>query len=245
MHSYEIDLDTRIQDAIDGFRDAREEALRKVEGGDDILRTTGTIAAAVLQIARELVVKGGYDAHQSWESLRIFLAPGPGGDLVREEMRIALARELLPDTELMAWRAITITKKVLAREPNSSVLRFMRRLTRCYIAGFEPECVMCCRAVLENAVNEVVEALALVPARQDGAVVTMRMRLDALKKARRLTTTTRKTAWDLWLRGSKVVHNDPKVAGMVEETIDWTLSVLDDLYRAPLPRRRPSDIVAS
>ncbi|MHB1096394.1 MAG: hypothetical protein ACYC3F_09480 [Gemmatimonadaceae bacterium] len=240
MSSYDIDLDTRIQAAIDEFRDAREEALRKVEGGADILRMTGTIADVVLRVADELVVRGGFDGQATWESMRTFLTPGPGGDLVREEMRMALARELLPDTERMSWRAINITEKVLSREPNQSVLRFMRRLTRCYIAGFDSECVMCCRAVLDNAVNEVLDALALQPKRNRQNVVTMKGKLDALEAVGRLTAQSCKTAADLWLRGSEAVHNDPKVAGEVEETIDWTITVLQDLYRAPLPARPPA-----
>lgn len=229
--NYEIELDEHIEDAIDRYRWARDRAMREVENGELALNFSRQVAKAVLQASRELVVPGGFEYQQAWETLRDMAK----ADLVQEDLRILLASELIPNTVAMANRCVDISREVLYREPNESVRRFVRRLTRCFIAGYLPECVMLCRAVLENAVTEVVTALQLRPEPNKDGFVGMSSRLDALRAVGRLSEETRTDAGVVWKRGNTAVHKDPEAVQEVAATIDLTLRILGDLYKHPLP----------
>jgi hypothetical protein len=234
---YDVALDIRIEGAIDSYRRARDKAWREVEGGEHALALAGQVADAVLRISRELIVPGGFESERAWDWIRDFVEKQATADAVKEDLQITLASELVPDTEEMANRCLAITREVMFLEPNESVRRFLRRLTRCYIAGFLPECVMLCRAVLENAVTEVNAALQLKPQPNKEGHVGMAAKLDELRRVNRLDDETRKLASVVWKRGNTAVHKDPTAVQEVVDTVDMTIRVLVDLYRQPLPVR--------
>lgn len=72
--------------------------------------------------------------------------------IVRDSIRIALgfeaAEELLPRAEGRISDLLTL---VAARSVSTRAASFLDRATRLYLWGFDPECVIMCRAVLEAA----------------------------------------------------------------------------------------------
>lgn len=74
--------------------------------------------------------------------------------IVRDSIRIALgfeaAEELLPRAESRISDLLTL---VAARSVSPRAASFLDRATRLYLWGFDPECVIMCRAVLEAALT--------------------------------------------------------------------------------------------
>jgi hypothetical protein len=239
MH-YGIALDVHIESAIDSWRTDRDRAWTKDPDAAKVLELTGNVADIVLRTSKELVVPGGFEARKAWDWIRSVIETTSLSEQVVEDLQISLARELIPDTEAMAHRCIDITREVLFREPNESVRRFVARLTRCFVAGYLPECVMLCRAVLENAVTELSTALKLKAIPNKDGFIGMSSRLDALLQAGRLDDKSRQQAQIVWKRGNTAVHKDPLAVSEVTETVDMTMRILGDLYRQPLPPGSPS-----
>jgi hypothetical protein len=107
------------------------------------------------------------------------------------------------------------------------VRRYLARLGRCYIAGFLPESVILCRAVLENAVNEAFDRRG-----GSGGAVPHKMSLKVKHCERMgwLTSHGRSEAMNVWVRGNTAVHNDPEATRDVLGTIVLTMGVLGQLY---------------
>lgn len=78
--------------------------------------------------------------------------------IVRDSIRIALgfeaAEELLPRAEGRISDLLTL---VAARSVSKRAASFLDRATRLYLWGFDPECVIMCRAVLEAALTSRLE----------------------------------------------------------------------------------------
>lgn len=118
----------------------------------------------------------------------------------------------------MANRCLELARLVIAAQPHESVMRFLRRLSRCYIAGFLPECAMLCRAVVENALTEKFDRKGLpLPATPEGRS-SMRSRLDAAVRFRLLSAEAADNLWIVWKRGSKAAHEDPEATQNVLDT---------------------------
>ena len=130
----------------------------------------------------------------------------------------------------MARRCLEINSLVIKESPGEPVLKFIRRLTRCYIAGFDPETVILCRAVLESAVRDRYsrEEKAFPQAAPGKSQMLARLR-----KAEDWGWISRRSfnaARDVWERGNKAVHEDPTATSAVLETVQATMAVLEDLY---------------
>jgi hypothetical protein len=151
-------------------------------------------------------------------------------DEVLEGIQLALAQDLSKHIVARAKRCKELTGRILAEKPPPPVLKYVRRLTRCYIAGFYPECVILCRGVMENAVKQQFGRKDVdIPATEDGKS-TMRTILDAAKMFGWLTPQAHDDAWTIWTRGNKAVHEDIEVTEDVFGTIMMTINVLKELY---------------
>jgi hypothetical protein len=119
----------------------------------------------------------------------------------------------------MAHRCLKLAKLVVSAQPNATVLAFLRRLTRCYIAGFFPECIILCRGVLENAMRETVQSPK-----------GMKSKINQAKEEGRLSKDGASAAFLVWDRGNAAVHNDPETTEDALGTIRLTMTVLGELY---------------
>jgi hypothetical protein len=141
-------------------------------------------------------------------------------DRVSEMVEILMAREF--STHAMSERCLSLTETVWEKTPGERPLRFLRRLTRCYVAGFFPECVMLCRSVVEAAIDERLG---------DGDRPSrLREKLDLAVQRGLLSDGGRQTASTVRQRGNTAVHHDPTVTVAAWDTILLTLTVLEELY---------------
>jgi hypothetical protein len=152
------------------------------------------------------------------------------GNEVHEAIQLAVAHEFYGGLGAKADRCLALAKRVMADKPSIEVLKYVRLLTRCYVAGFGPECVILCRGVLENAVRDQFRRKRVpIPATEEGRS-EMGVMLTWCEKSRWLSRKTATGARDVWERGSKAVHHDPDATKDVLGTIDLTLNVLGELY---------------
>lgn len=195
----------------------------------EILDRLGQMAVAVtdeLVVSEDLakVYSLGNTAKSVLESL------GPSSKIALEHIQIVLAFRFCTDVVQRSARCLELTEYVLQAKPAEPVLKYLRRLTRCYIEGALPECVMLCRAVLENALLERFKRSAVpVPANSAGKS-EMAVRLSFARKANWISAQSETDAWAVWQRGSKAVHNDPEVTKDVLGTLRLTMNVVSQLY---------------
>lgn len=147
-----------------------------------------------------------------------------------ERLQIDMALEFADETAAMADRCLEITESVLDRPASEAVLRFLRRVTRCYIAGFVPEAITLCRAVLENAITERYDREGVLPPKAPLGKSQMRANLDYATSLGWLSAKALKHSWTIWTRGNKAVHSDPTVSTTSRATVQMTVAVLRELY---------------
>lgn len=145
--------------------------------------------------------------------------------IVRDSIRIALgfeaAEELLPRAESRISDLLTL---VAARSVSPRAATFLDRATRLYLWGFDPECVIMCRAVLEAALTA---RLADDVDRDDPApnldnllrIAGGRKVLDGFERAKNRKGWRARKGSPLWRAerlkwaGNEVLHQRPEVVG--------------------------------
>jgi hypothetical protein len=146
--------------------------------------------------------------------------------IVLEPLEIEMAFRFSTDVGAMAERTLELSEFLLTEPLSPHTLKFVQRVTRSYIAGFFPECVILCRAVLEQALrSRYLDAGEQLPAQQ-------RDRIDGAHRRRWLSDKGKRAAHTVWTRGNKAVHEDPQITTDVLGTIRLLGTVLGDLERS-------------
>lgn len=214
-----IDLDGHLMEVINFFESERESYLTRTPE-NDFLRIADSSAKKLLVGVESLIVPpGSSDDLFDWSAARWVAGTEVFATEVRERIQISVAEEYCTDTDKMAERCLALAEAVLASQPNEAVTRYLRRLSRCYIVGLLPECVMLCRAVLENAVAEVFDRHQEPFPVDDRGRPTMEARLERARKLGWLSDRTKRFAQDVWARGNKAVQSDPQATQDVLATI--------------------------
>lgn len=212
-----LDLDLIIQN----YEDERRRDWGEDEASRRFLALIDQLARTLLRGSEDLIQPADQEQHHpfSWEQVRFLTEQESISIHVLERLEIDVAWVFCAETRAMAYRCLDLAKIVVAAQPNAVVLGFLRRLSRCYIAGFLPEAVMLCRSVLENAVKERV-----------GTKHPMRVRIAAARRLGTLSAQGSEAAMLIWKRGNAAVHEDPNATHDVTETIRLTTEVLGELY---------------
>ena len=220
-----------IQRVIEEYSSDRQAPWAK--GGPDDERSLAFVddlAAQIMAASDQLVAPSARVGPLDWAGIQVLLNDADIAQPILEKIEILLAERFAADTDSMAARCRQIAGELIRAHPNQSVMRFMRRLSRCYVGGFLPECVMLCRAVLENAVDEVIQSKGVdVPPGRTGKI-SMNDKVSALGRREMISHDGQANAITVWKRGSKAIHNDPHVTVRVFETVRMTLSLLSELY---------------
>ena len=232
MYDQGNDLSDYIDRAIDDFRQDRERYWYE-QDPRFLSIYADFLAGRMISAATDLTVPQS-DAPKhpdnTWDKHVKDAESEEMRDEVMEGIQLVLAQDLVQEIVARAKRCKELTSRILADKPPLPVLKYVRRLTRCYIAGFFPECVILCRGVMENAVMQQYHRKnAQVPATEDGKS-TMRTKLEWAKMRGWLTPQGHKDAWTIWRRGGKAVHEDIEVTEDVFGTIMMTINVLKELY---------------
>ena len=219
------DLSGLLVSIIDAYAEERDHYLSV----DDpkvarIVRLVDEVARAIVESSDEFVLNWQEDrSTPDWETTRALIRTLELSREVREKTEILLASRFAENTDQMSDRCIQLAELLLERPPSEKVLRFLRRLGRCYIAGFFPESIIVCRGVLENSVNEELDRRKIAT---DGK---MGSKLDALQNCGAISAGSKKNAFTVWRRGNTAAHNDPSAVGNAFETIVFTFDILQEL----------------
>jgi len=150
--------------------------------------------------------------------------------LFDQAIEIGVIDDALERLDGATERCLDLARHILGNRPSRPVERYLKRLSRCYIAGFIPECIIICRAILENAVKDAFERKSIpLPATDEGAS-SMKTRLDAARLLGLLSVEGHQAAVTVWVRGNKAVHHDPEATQDVAGTLELTNRVLFELY---------------
>jgi hypothetical protein len=224
-----LNLDLFVQN----FEDERERYWSDDVQGKNYIQLVDRIAKMLLSGSTELVrpTQDFADPEAfTWEQAQWLADLEPVTPRIVERVEIDVAWEYSVGTRGMALRCLELARVVISAQPNESVLRFLRRLSRCYIAGFLPECVMLCRAVVENSLTDRYARKGLpLPATSEGQS-SMRARLNTAVRFKLISQGAADDLWVIWKRGSKAAHEDPTATQDVLGTIQLAMSVLKELY---------------
>jgi hypothetical protein len=150
--------------------------------------------------------------------------------LVWERFIIDMSWEAIGKIVEGASRIFRLYNLVLCSAPCKSTQQFLGRLSRCFIWGFDPECVILCRAVIDTAFKdriapEICEEHFGKPRHKYDFSLSDRIQValdeeiideDIAKKARTVKT-----------RGDTAVHKQPNITKDVWGTICDTVAVLE------------------
>lgn len=213
-----------LETIIQNYEEDREKYWSDDEQTVKLRQFIDSVASTIVESSDDMVLTLSDElSSTNWESAQALIEALELSSEVRAKAEILLAWRFAATTDQMAERCLELAEILLEQHPSERVLRFMRRLGRCYVAGFMPESIMVSRSVLENVVNEAVARRAL---RTDGK---MSSKLDALLADSGLSSEARAEAWTVWQRGNTAIHKDPESVGQPLETIRMVLRVLIEL----------------
>jgi hypothetical protein len=154
--------------------------------------------------------------------------------LTWERISIDLAYKVIGKICLGADRVLELFRMVLKTRPSEPTQKFLGRLARCYIWGFEPECVILCRSVLDTAFNNDavdVDVCEKHRGKRKNNEFTLKDRIIAAAEEGIIDDRMKKLAIDINKRGNLAVHCRPGYTKDVFGTICDTLTVLEQLQK--------------
>lgn len=150
--------------------------------------------------------------------------------LVWERLCIKLAWNSVGLIRDGAFRILKLWELLIDIHPGKRTLTFLQRVGRCFIWGFDPECIILCRGVLDAAFRDAVSddvCIATYPnRRQEDRDFGLSSRIVAAYKNKLIDKLTKRMAFAIKTRGDKAVHYDPHATKDVAGTIRDTLIVL-------------------
>ena len=149
--------------------------------------------------------------------------------LVWERFLINMSWEAIGKINEGASRIFQLYNLVLCSAPSKPTQQFLGRLSRCFIWGFDPECVILCRAVIDTAFNN--NKIDRICEKHFGKRERYNLsdRIEASWKEGLIDKDIAKKAGNIRWRGNKAVHNQPNITKNVWGTICDTVAVLEKI----------------
>lgn len=145
--------------------------------------------------------------------------------LVWERFVIDISWEAIRQIEEGASRIFRLYKLVLRSDPSEPTQKFLSRLSRCFVWGFDPECVILCRAVIDTSFKD---AVSDEICKKHSHRFTLSGRIQAARKEEIINEDTKNKALDIKDRGNNAVHDQPDTKD-VWYTVCNTVDVLEAL----------------
>lgn len=198
-------------------KDVQRQLKSGVLGAVRAVLSGGTeLVASDLESFPEMIRKGVLDAKRPKGRLDV-------------QMEIELAKRYTLRTDIMVQNCKRLARLALKVAPGPAAQRFLGRVGRTYMLGLNPECVIMCRAALEQALTErFTREKKPFPPTKGTSELSSR-----LSRAEELGWLTRKEllkASDVRLRANKAIHEDPAVTRDAFGTVEATLELLATLY---------------
>jgi hypothetical protein len=226
----ELDLDGLLDSTITQFERAARDRYEMAEDGQFAWR----FSARIVELMEPSVADMSNATYaEMWRSIPEALEKIGLREDVQFALQARLARKLA-DSQGMSERFFELAKLIASAQPPEHVTRFLRRVSRCYILGLSPECLVMCRASLENAVNaKYAMHRTSYPADSSGRQ-TMKLRLESAAQRNWLDAGLATRAFQVvWGRGNKAAHADPDAVGNALEAITATMEAIGQLHAPP------------
>jgi len=145
--------------------------------------------------------------------------------LVWERFVIKMSWEAVGKIEEGAKKIFQLYNLVLCSTPSKSTQQFLGRLSRCYIWGFDPECIILCRAVIETAFNDsVTYEICEKHCRKHSQIgdFSLKDRIEAALKDSIIDKDIAKKAQTVRQRGNQAAHRQPSITnvwGIICDTV--------------------------
>jgi hypothetical protein len=151
--------------------------------------------------------------------------------LVWERFCVDLAWQSVEKMIEGADRIFNLYRLMLTFRPSRPTVGFLIRLSRCYIWGFDPECVILCRSILDTAFREnISDDICEKHFGRRKFDFTLNDRIHAANKEGLIDDDIKSMALNVKERGDKAVHYQPDITKDVWGTICNTISVLEVLF---------------
>jgi hypothetical protein len=195
-----------------------------------LMRGVGALASgqsvpAIHQFFRELREEGceGGDAR---DFARGKLA------LIMDQMMLMLADETVTMLDGAFARLADLMRLLESVDPSPHAAEFLGRVSRCYIFGFDAECAIMCRAVIESELHAEVsndDCSSWIPPKERGGF-TLNDRIYVAKKMGKLREEIAYSLEEVQRRGNSVVHRNLNLTFSTIDTIKKTLAVIRELH---------------
>jgi hypothetical protein len=229
-----MDIDGFLEGSIDMFEAEARDRYSDRPGVDKAWKFAERMAE---RLHNDVITMGGNKDDSTWLELRDYLVHHAEDPDSAEDLELALqarlAWHLCPSFSQAAkrcWELAGLLKRAAAAE---SARRFLKRVARCYLLGFDPECVIMCRGALENALNARYRNAGERFPKDKKGKETMKVRLIHAEERGWIATDTWNALFsEVWKRGSTAVHNDPMAVGNALGTITLTIQAISTLNPA-------------
>jgi hypothetical protein len=145
-----------------------------------------------------------------------------------ESFLIELAHDAIERIGSGSVRMLELSQLIVDANPPTPTLNYLRRISACFIWGFDAECIILCRSALDTAFrekvsDEICEQVFNAAEERDFGLLA---RIMAAHRRGMISDGTRDTAVRVKDRGDKAVHYDPDATKDVLGTVRDTMKVL-------------------
>jgi len=146
-----------------------------------------------------------------------------------ERLFVSLGAQAVGMCEKGAKRLLDLAILAIPAELSQRTRRFLQRVSRCYVWGFDAECAVFCRSVVEASFQDVVPDEACRSALGDGARVNLSNRIEAAHRKMLVSDTVRDAAHRVRDAGNSAVHDTPDTSFDAFHIISDTMCILESL----------------
>jgi hypothetical protein len=155
--------------------------------------------------------------------------------LVWERLCIHMAWPAVEEKIVVGANRILHLVELLARaEPSAEALQFLARVSRCFIWGFDIECVILCRAVIDSAfqsrVGQDMCARYCSPRPGYAGNYTLAQRIEAARREKIITQLVTDAARRVVGEGNNLLHVRPELTSDPLAVLEDTLTVIKSLF---------------
>ncbi len=156
--------------------------------------------------------------------------------VIWELFAIKMSWESVSKIQDGANRIFSLYRLVRSCKPSEPTQEFLSRLSRCYVWGFDPECIILCRAVIDNAFRDVIsdQMCEKYFGSRYSKSFNLVNRIQAAEKEELIDKSIKDIAHRIRERGNKAIHYQPDITKQVWETICNTVTVLGALYKSTI-----------
>lgn len=215
--------------------------LLKETPDEDVTRSLETLADLLVSGAHDLA---GNDVSLLTEGIESLIAMGSIDSLGARYQYLLSAMDARVAEDLVALASSASNRYValatLMRRTTLSVpaARFLQRVSRCFLYGFDTECAVMCRGALDAELQAEISAddcafLGRRARTRDGEpMYDLSDRIEAARKTKRFDDETAAIAHAVRKQTNMLLHRNPQPPKDVVEILARTLRVIEALQRA-------------